>query len=191
PDLLYLTLVGGQSLTTTSNFLPEWTQAENEKYTGAGLTESHESSQSLIRNLRKISGLTWEQLAKLFNTSRRTLHYWDNGNAMAADNHEKLVRILAAVGTLDTGNATENRRLLLTNTEGCIPFDLLKQERFEDFEQIKGYFNRRTLKPQLSASEIQARSPLPLDRLVDAKSERIHTERRKKRKAKTERAKKV
>ena len=186
----HLLLINEDSLTTTSAF-SELTLSENEYFTTSGQTKSIENPSNLILKLRKISGLTWEQLAKLFNTTRRSLHYWSNGNSMTDENYYKLINILAAIESCDTGTPRQNRRFLLTPIEGCIPFNLLEQERFDDFDQIKNYFNSNHIKPKLSTAEIQARTPQPLDVLVNAKSERIHTEKRSKRKAKSKKIKKA
>ena len=37
-----------------------------------------------IAELRRVSGLTWDQLARLVGVSRRTLHFWASGTAVMA-----------------------------------------------------------------------------------------------------------
>ena len=40
------------------------------------------SDRGAIAELRRLSGLTWDQLARLFNVSRRALHFWASGKPM-------------------------------------------------------------------------------------------------------------
>lgn len=80
-----------------------------------------------IAELRSLSGLTWDQLARLLGVSRRSLHLWASGKPMAATNQEKLARVLAILKQLDRGTAVANRTWLLApSAEGQLPFDLLK-----------------------------------------------------------------
>jgi transcriptional regulator with XRE-family HTH domain len=80
-----------------------------------------------IAELRTLSGLTWEQLARVMGVSRRSLHLWASGKALASTNEEKLARVLAVVRQLDRGTAAANRGwLLASSSEGLLPLDLLK-----------------------------------------------------------------
>lgn len=193
-EFLHTSLLGVQGFTTTTFPLQELILAENERVTGSGAVESYSPNSddpTLVRELREVSGLTWDQMASLFGVSRRTLHFWDSGNAMAASNQEKLGRILGAIKSFDTGSASENRRLLLTTVEGVLPLDLLRDGRYDDFNNIKNYFSGRSPRPTVSVAESSARSPLPLEVLASAKQDRIHKEKRKVRSVKVRRSKKV
>jgi DNA-binding XRE family transcriptional regulator len=67
------------------------------------------TSGDLVRDAHARSGLTWEQMAKLFGVSRRSLHLWANGGRMNAANTESLHRFVAVIATLG-GTTNEERR---------------------------------------------------------------------------------
>jgi DNA-binding transcriptional regulator YiaG len=50
------------------------------------LTLPGRSTQQAVNELRKLSGLTWEQLATLFNVSRRSVHFWASGQSLTSAN---------------------------------------------------------------------------------------------------------
>ena len=56
--------------------------------------EVAQSTSSAIMELRRLSGLTWEQIATLFNVARRSLHFWASGKPVNAPNEERLRRVL-------------------------------------------------------------------------------------------------
>jgi DNA-binding transcriptional regulator YiaG len=77
---------------------------------------------SAIAELRRLSGLTWDQLARLFDVSRRSLHFWASGKAMTPSNEEHLQRVLGAVRKIDRGSAGANREALLAaRGDGTVP----------------------------------------------------------------------
>ena len=51
---------------------PDWQVPET---TDEAIEDSVEVSQRAISELRRISGLTWEQLGQLFEVSRRSVHF--------------------------------------------------------------------------------------------------------------------
>ena len=58
---------------------------------------------AVIGELRRLSGLTWDQLARLLGVSRRSVHFWASGKPMAQSNEEHLRRLLAVVRKVDRG----------------------------------------------------------------------------------------
>ena len=81
---------------------------------------------AVIGELRRLSGLTWDQLARLFGVSRRSVHFWASGKPMAPSNEEHLRRLLAVVRKVDRGSARANRAILLgADEDGISLFDLL------------------------------------------------------------------
>ena len=124
----YLLLLQPFQHVTTIHKWEHYRRAEN-CLTGSGLKLNSDET-STIRDLRNISGLTWELLAKLFGVSRRALHLWDNGSQKNDEHEYKLGRTMKAVKSLNRGDVAENRRLLLTTINGQIPFDLLKEGQF-------------------------------------------------------------
>lgn len=66
-----------------------------------------------VRDLHEMSGLTWEQIARLFGVSRRAVHAWANGSRMSASNLETLEELRTLVETVPASNVEERRTLLL------------------------------------------------------------------------------
>ncbi len=102
-------------------------------------TELPEASPiAAISEVRRLSGLTWEQLAQLFGVSRRALHFWASGKPLSAQNAEHLQRLLAVLQRVDRGSASANRAALLAPIKGVHPFDLLARHDYEDAVQLVG-----------------------------------------------------
>lgn len=131
-------------------------------------------SAAAIAELRRLSGFTWEQLARLFKVSRRSLHFWASGKTMTPSNEEHLQRLLAVVRKIDRGTASANRSALLTVREdGTIPFDLLAAAQYERAIGLLGAGEAcRAQPPRLSAEATAARSPRPPEELVGALQDR-------------------
>lgn len=87
-----------------------------------------------IMEIRRLSGLTWEELGTLFDVSRRSIHNWANGKRVSAGNDQMISRMLAAIRHLDQGDQADTRALLLTvdQTTGFSTLDLLKKGRFDE-----------------------------------------------------------
>lgn len=86
--------------------------------------------QELVRRLHQRSGLTWEQLAKVFGVSRRALHLWASGGRMNAHNHEVLADLMGRVEALH-GTTPAEKRAALLQPRGDRPslFDELRSAR--------------------------------------------------------------
>jgi len=156
-------------------------------------TSSPQATQKNVNKLRRLSGLTWDQLAQLFNVSRRSLHFWASGQPLSRFNEENLNRLLGTIQYIDRGSASLNRSLLLKlNSDGRPFLDLLALGKHEEVKQILGAGNA-AVKPQLlPLSEEASRSrmpPNPAD-LVDALSDNIHREVGKARPARAARSRK-
>lgn len=80
-----------------------------------------------MRRLHEESGLTWEQLGRVFGVSRRAVHLWANGSRMNAANTETLAELVAVVRELP-GTAPEQRRaeLLAPGGDGRSIIDRLR-----------------------------------------------------------------
>lgn len=129
-----------------------------------------------IGELRRLSGLTWDQLARVFSVSRRALHFWASGKPMTPSNEEHLQRVLAVVRRIDRGSASANRAALLGGREdGILPFDLLVAKDYERVSSLLGEGGaRRVSLPKLSKEARAARAPRPPEELVGALQDRIH-----------------
>jgi hypothetical protein len=100
--------------------------------------------------LRRLTGLSWAQIASLMRVQPRTVHYWATGREISPKNEERLARILAAVMWIDRGSSSQNRSLLLSpHQDGSTYFDLLKEERHEELKRRvgRGPGSRRRLEP--------------------------------------------
>ena len=149
------------------------------------------STQQAVNELRKLSGLTWEQLANLFDVSRRSVHFWASGEALSSANEEKLNRTLDAVEYISRGSASSNRSLLMgIADDGKSYLELLAAGEFDRVKHLLGAGNAPT-KPKLGqlspAVEMSRVPPNPAD-LVDALQDSIHREVGKSRVAKSVRS---
>lgn len=99
------------------------------------------STAESVRKLHAISGLTWEQLARLFGVSRRAVHHWASGGRMNALNEEQLIEMLDVISRLPSGSPTERRSLILaTPLEGPSIFEQLKSRQpHSDILQVAAY----------------------------------------------------
>jgi hypothetical protein len=85
-----------------------------------------------IYEIRRISGLTWDELAVIFGVNRRSLHYWANGGPVRPENALRIRRILYAMRRLHRRGAAEARLALLTpGASGTSPLDHLTQDRLD------------------------------------------------------------
>lgn len=69
------------------------------------------------------SGLTWEQIAKLFTVSRRSVHLWLSGGRMSARNEEHLVALERFVSSINAAPDVRRHRILAVSVEGVSFFD--------------------------------------------------------------------
>ena len=93
-----------------------------------------ESTAEAIMEIRRRSGLTWEELGDLFDVSRRSIHHWANGKPVSARHDQMIRRMLAALRRLDQGDGAGTRALLLTvdPATGISTLELLKDGRFDE-----------------------------------------------------------
>lgn len=154
--------------------------------TSAGLTVAEPAVRELpaatageaIGEVRRLSGLTWEQLADLLGVSRRTLHFWASGKPVNAANEERLHRVLGLLRAVDRGASDYNRGALLApDAHGVRPFDLLAAGEYEAARHQLGVGTGRrlALKP-LSEEAAMARRPLQPADLVGALQDPVHVE---------------
>lgn len=158
-------LLAGLEMTTSGFTLPS--------------TSSTEATQKALNELRKLSGLTWEQLAKLLKVSCRSLHFWASGQPLSRFNQENLNRLLGTIRYIDRGSASLNRSLLpLPSSDGRPLFDLLVAGEHEEVKRILGPGNapeRPYLVPLYEDVHTSRLPQNPAD-LVDALQEPIGRE---------------
>jgi len=107
-------MVVGQIIAGTGTTTVEAFEVVSPPQTSAGAPANETSSANgALSELRRLSGLSWDQLARIMGVSRRALHFWASGKPMARTNEEHLQRVLAAVRSIDRGSAAANRTALL------------------------------------------------------------------------------
>ena len=134
---------------------------------------------SAIAELRRRSGLTWDQLAHLFGVTRRSVHFWASGQALNPVNEERLNRILAVIQYIDRGSAQATRSaLMIALNDGVIPLDLLKMGKFGKVKELLGAGPQRSIpsRTPLSVAARALRKPLPPEERVGALHDTIHRE---------------
>ena len=73
---------------------------------------------SRVRRLKNQSGLTWDQLRRLFGVSERSMHLWAGGARMNARNAERLAYLEQVVHVLGAKDADQSREALLSSLGG-------------------------------------------------------------------------
>jgi DNA-binding transcriptional regulator YiaG len=91
-----------------------------------------------VRWLREASGLTWEQMGRLFGVSRRAVHLWANGGRMNATNAELLGRLVALVRELPGGPDRRRAALLAPTADGTSIVDRVRARHDSDARDISG-----------------------------------------------------
>jgi len=182
PTRLWEAPYGHEPEATSSG--PAWEQQ-------AEATVDAETTRQAISELRRISGLTWEQLGELFDVSRRSVHFWASGKPLNAGNEQRLMQVLDVVRAADRGDARSTRAALFEVKDGTTAFTLLTAERFEEARAVLGAGVARTRPAlaELSDAAKAARKPLPPEDLVDAQHDRVHRDRGRSRAARTVRNK--
>ena len=133
-----------------------------------------ESTGEAVLEVRRRSGLTWEELGDLFGVSRRSVHHWASGKPASAA-HERLIRrMLAAIRCLDQGSQSDTRRKLLatSHVEGHSVFEMLKERRFTEVmppDAMVGEPERP--RPTLSRKAWDMRRPQPPVSLLEAEQD--------------------
>jgi hypothetical protein len=133
--------------------------------------------QKSISELRLISGLSWDQLGKLFSISRRDFLFWASGESPSIENETRVKQMLDIIRSADRGDAHTNRAMLLDDTEGPSAFILLVDGRFDEACSKMGPGVGRRPGPllgNLSEEARAARKPLSPEILVDALNDRVH-----------------
>jgi DNA-binding XRE family transcriptional regulator len=132
--------------TTSTPPISDWELLVVSERTTSGLTllfspsaSSTEATQTVVNEVRKLSGLTWEQLALALNVSRRSLHFWASGQPLSRSHEESVNQLLSTLRYINRGSAAINRRVLLSPTsDGQVPFELLVAGKYEAVKQLLG-----------------------------------------------------
>lgn len=83
-----------------------------------------------VRSLRQRSGLTWDELARIFGVTRRTLYNWSIGGQVSAANAQAIAEVIRSLHEIDSGDPKVTRSRLLAPTEnGATLYARLIQQR--------------------------------------------------------------
>ena len=124
-----------------------------------------------IMEVRRLTGFTWEQLAQLFNVTRRTLHFWASGQKLNSSNEKQLCLLLDTIRYINRGSASLNRNLLLEPIDNeKRPFDLLIAGKYSQVKDILGSIDlpKKPESKPLSEDALRLRRPLDVETLVSA-----------------------
>jgi DNA-binding transcriptional regulator YiaG len=178
PLVVGLIVVGIGTSTQARPAIVAFQAARPQQQTNSGFSvELRESAPAMIAELRRLTGLTWEQLARLFNVSRRSVHFWASGSKMADANRAHLDSVLDTVRLIDRGSMTENRAALLTTGhDGATLLDQLAAGNYALVVSALGQGRQRVagIAPVFSPAAKAARLPRPPEELVGAFHDRVH-----------------
>ena len=110
-----------------------------------------------VRELRARSGLTWDELARAFGVSRRTVHAWANGTRLNQAHATRLSTTAELIDGLPQGNPERARAALHAPGPGGIsPYQRLirsfaqpgnRREGFEPWELLAREETDRSVQP--------------------------------------------
>lgn len=129
-----------------------------------------------ITEIRRISGLTWEQIGELFGKDRRTVQFWASGRPLRPTHEEYLLRAHEIIRRADCGDPSATRAFILDTSRGFSLKDLLSGRDWTQAElRVQGRVPQpRPEEPRsLSASERNARRPVPLETALDRNEEPV------------------
>ncbi|MBK9577821.1 MAG: hypothetical protein IPO40_12150 [Fibrobacteres bacterium] len=63
------------------------------------------SAKEGILEIKRLSGLTWDELGKVFGVSRRSVHNWARGEAVTASHDAMIQAVLEKIRRIDQGSA--------------------------------------------------------------------------------------
>ena len=129
-----------------------------------------------IFELRRLTGLTWGDLAELMSVSRRSLHLWSNGQPINTPNERRLRDLVSAMRALDRGTARENRAVLMSpRAEGGVFSDLLREGRFDEAYTRAGRGQGRPAPVGEARNARPQGDQLSVEDVFSTRSDRVHT----------------
>ena len=142
----------------------------------ATVEDAHETTRRAISELRRIGGLTWAELSRIFGVSPKCMHAWASGKTPDAVTEQDLLRLLDVIRHADRGDARSNRTALFEVTDVGKPFDLLASKRFDEARAIlgRGSGRRRPTLTELDDANSTARRPPAPEELIDALNDSVH-----------------
>ncbi len=141
--------------------------------------ERQDIARQALNELRRMSGLTWAQVARMFSVSRRSVHFWASGRPMSSEHEEHLHRLLGLVRGVDA-SAESVRAALLAVVDGDQVIEWLARREYARVAgalgAVSGVGMSRPSTPRtpLSTTASEGRRPLPVDVLANSE---VHVSR--------------
>lgn len=135
-----LILVGAAAMTSAAILvapinlaIPDWARSSTttrtpERVVAPPISRDVLTPATLLQSVRDESGLTWDQIARVFGVSRRAVHHWMAGGNLSAHNIELLGRFNRLVGNLP-GDSADARKaaLFAAGPDGVSPIDAFRR----------------------------------------------------------------
>lgn len=175
-ETVMIVRLGGIGLVSGTRASDLQRPATSSLYQTRGTLISPVQVENPITELRRRSGLTWDQLASVMGVERRTMHLWEAGRGMRPVHEERLQKVLLVVRKADRGSAAETRAALLDGSQGSSIKDLLSLDRIEEAAQRakmlpESLQNPRP--PRLTGKARDARRPMSLGTQIALKEDVI------------------
>lgn len=130
-----------------------------------------------ICEVRRLSGLTWEQMARIFDVSSGDVLSWVSGKQMDEIDRDRLDNLLETIRYINRGAPDMTKPVLLTaGRDGDTPYDLLTKGLFDEVAERVGPGNAKPYPklPPIDPAEWKWKLPLPPECLVGALHDPIH-----------------
>ena len=128
------------------------------------------STSQAVFEIRRLSGLDWDELAAVFGVSRSDVCSWANGSVLSDRERFVVLRTLAAIRHVYRGTSDDTRSFLLEDddTTGMSVLELLRSERLDEVMAMPGRAVVQGPRPALSEDAQMLRRPAPPILLLDA-----------------------
>lgn len=145
----------------------------NALFTSNSLDSTPSTARSILA-IRQLANLTWDETAKVFGVSRRSVHLWANGRHPSGDQERKLNRVLGILYAHQSlGPSMLREKLMASAKPGTLFFDLLCNEEFGAFQELFSAEHGTSQYPLPSQTIGTARHlPPPPTLLLDALQDR-------------------
>lgn len=128
------------NLTSSTASASVWAMLQDTTRVGTAVDIAGHSSVlpqvTAIEDIKRVSGFTWDQVARLFGVDRRSVHNWVNGQPMTQGHEDALYRIREVVNMIDDPNPLVVRSVMRDRTRGAAIADLLAEQRFDDAQAV-------------------------------------------------------
>jgi DNA-binding transcriptional regulator YiaG len=108
---------GGMQGQATSSRAVQLTVSASSTGTLPKSTNPQRTASQLVKDFHERSGLTWDQVARMFGVSRRSVHMWVAGGKMSSANQEYLAELSRQLDLLP-GTGPAERKLQILHSEG-------------------------------------------------------------------------